>query len=135
MPEKIAGAERMAIVDKLEEVKWNKNYAIIADCAGAVEIRDMRKYGYNVRRSKKGTGSVIAGISQVRGYELFITKTSLNLKKGLENWYFKIDKNEKIIPEPSTHEADCLAALRYGVMGFANQQTAQQSRDWATMLP
>ena len=116
MPEKIHGAERISIVDQLEFVNHRKGQMIIADSAGATEIRDLRKYGYNVKGVKKGTGSVIAGINKVRGYNIFLTERSTNIKTGIEKWYWKVDANGKIIPEPDGHEPDGLAALRYVIM-------------------
>lgn len=116
MPEKIQGAERMAIVDQMELVKHPKGQQIIADSAGATEIRDLRKYGYEVRGVKKPAGSVIMGINKLRGYELLISSRSQTIKKGIEGFFFKVDLNGKIIPEPNSHEPDGLAALRYVCM-------------------
>jgi phage terminase large subunit len=116
MPEKINGAERMAIVDQLDYEKHNKGQLIIADSAGATEIKDMRKHGYNVRGVKKPAGSIVPGINKLRGYNIHLTKRSINMKNGIEKWFFKVDINSKIIPEPEGHEPDGLAALRYVVM-------------------
>ncbi len=116
LPEKLQGAERMAIVDKLEEVKHIKGQLIIADSAGRTEINDMRKHGYNVKGVKKYTGSVMIGTNKLRGYSIKISERSINLKKSIETYFFKIDSNGKIIPEPQGHEPDGLAALRYVVM-------------------
>jgi phage terminase large subunit len=116
MPEKIEGAERMAIVDQLELVNHRKGHLIIADSSGSTEIKDLRKHGYNIKGVKKGTGSVIAGINKVRGYNIFITERSINIKNGIEKWFWKVDINGKIIPEPDGHEPDGLAALRYVIM-------------------
>lgn len=100
MPEKIQGAERMAIVDQLASVKHPKGQLIIADSAGATEIRDMRKHGYEVKGVKKKAGSVIAGILKTKGYDIFITERSTGLKTGFEKWFWKVDMNGKIIPNP-----------------------------------
>lgn len=113
MPEKIRGAERMSIVDQLAFVNHPKGQPIIADSAGATEIRDMMRHGYNVRGVKKGPNSVIDGISKLRGYDIYITERSVNIKKGAESFFWKVDKNGKIIPEPDGHEPDGWAALRY----------------------
>lgn len=116
MPEKIKGAERMAIVDQLEYVKHPKGQLIIADSAGATEIADLRKYYYNVRGVKKTPGGQIDGINKLRSYNIYLTKRSTNVKNGIENWFWKVDRNGKIIPEPDGHEPDGLAALRYVIM-------------------
>ena len=116
MPEKIRGAERLSIVDQLEFVHHIKGHMIIADSAGATEIRDMMRHGYNVRGVKKGPGSEIAGINKLRGYDIYLTPRSINLKNGIEKFFWKVDNNGKIIPEPDGHEPDGLAALRYVIM-------------------
>ena len=118
MPEKIEGAERMGIVDQMELEKRNKGQLIIADSTGRTEIDDLKKYGYNVRGVKKKPGSQILGINKVRGYNIYLTKKSVNVKKGIESWFFKVDRNGEIIPEPEGHEPDGLAALRYVIMAF-----------------
>lgn len=116
MPEKIPGAERMAIVDQLNFVKHHKGHKIIADSAGKTEINDLTKYGYNVQGVKKVNGSIISGINKLRGYDINLTERSINLKNGIEKWFWKVDINGKIIPEPDGHEPDGLAALRYVIM-------------------
>lgn len=121
MPEKIAGAERMAIVDQMELIKFNKGQQIIADSSSRTSIDDLKKYGYNVRGVKKPKNGQIDGINKVRGYNIFLTKNSVNVKEGIEKWFFKIDKNGKIIPEPDGHEPDGLAALRYVIMEYSKE--------------
>jgi len=124
MPEKIKGSERQSIVDKMQEVNFQKGWLIVADSAGRNEIRDLNKYGYNVKGVSKPRNSIIEGIGKVRGYDLFLTKRSVNMKKGIESWFFKIDVNGKIVPEPEGHEPDGLAALRYAM------SVKQQSVTW-----
>ena len=116
LPERLEGAARMSIVDKLDEVQHTKGHLIIADSAGATEIKDIRKYKYNIRGVKKTPGSVMQGTNKLRGYNLFITPTSTNLKNGIEHFHFKVDHNGKIIPEIDGHEPDGIAALRYVIM-------------------
>jgi phage terminase large subunit len=116
MPEKIKGAERISIVDKVHQVKHLKGHLIIADSAGKKEIDDLKKYGYNIKGVKKYSGSVGVGIGILRSYNIFITERSVNLKNGIEKWFFKVDHNGKIIPEPDGHEPDGLAAIRYVMM-------------------
>ena len=122
MPEKIKGAERMAIVDMLEQVKHPRGQKIIADSAGATEIKDIRKHFYEIKGVKKSPGSVINGINKLRGFNIFISRDSVNIKKGIEGFYWQLDKNGKIIPEPDGHEPDGLAALRYVIMEYNRGQ-------------
>lgn len=123
MPEKIKGAERLAIVDQMDIVKHPKGQQIVGDSANRTEIDDLKKHSYNVKGVKKGPGSQIAGIKKARGYNLFLTRRSVNMKEGIEKWFFKVDRNGKIIPEPDGHEPDGLAALRYVIMEYDKQGT------------
>lgn len=116
MPEKIQGAERMSIVDELEFVNHPKGQMIIGDSASATSIRDISKHGYNIIGVKKPTKSVIEGINKLRGYDIYLTPRSINVKKGIEGFFWKVDINGKIIPEPDGHEPDGLAALRYVIL-------------------
>ena len=116
MPEKIPGAERNSIVDQMQIVNHSKGQMIIADSAGRTEINDLKKHGYNVQGVKKNPGSQISGINKLRAYDIFITERSQTLKSGVEKWFWKVDLNGKIIPEPQGHEPDGLAALRYVIM-------------------
>ncbi|MNK74003.1 Phage terminase large subunit [compost metagenome] len=118
MPEKITGAERFSIVDKMQEIGFEKNWQIGADSAGATEIKDMKKHGYNVFAVPKPAGSVIEGIKGLRTYKIHITMTSPNLKKDFERWFWKTLPDGTIVPEPEGHEPDGCAAARYGNMAM-----------------
>jgi len=113
MPEKIEGAERMAIVDRLEEIDFPKGWPIIGDSSGKTELKDMMKHGYNCRGVSKVKGSISTGIKRMRSYNLKVTNRSDRVKAGCESWFWKIDHNGKIVPEPDGHEPDELAAVRY----------------------
>lgn len=116
MPEKLEGTERMSIVDKMEEVKFPKGHLIIADSAGRKEILDLRKHGYNIHGIVKKPGGQKEGIKLVRGYNLFCTPRSTTFRTGCEMWFYKVDPNGKIIPEPEGHEPDDLVVVRYVMM-------------------
>lgn len=118
MPEKIQGAERMSIVDKMDELQFEKGWLIGADSSGATEIASLKKHKYNVYAVPKPSGSVIEGIKNLRTYKLHITLTSPNLKKCFESWFWKVGNDGVIIPEPDGHEPDGCAAARYGLMTF-----------------
>lgn len=95
------------------EIRSRKDWMIIGDSAGKAELIDLRKHGYEARGVKKKPGSIDVGIKRLRSYNLKITKRSTNLIKGAESWFWKVDSNGKIVPEPDGHEPDGLAASRY----------------------
>jgi len=47
---------------------------------------------------------------------IYISHRSQNIKKAIESYFWKVDQNDKIIPEPDGHEPDTLAAIRYSIM-------------------
>ena len=61
---------------------------------------------------------VYDGINKVKAYNIHITRRSTGLKKGMEQWFWKVDGNGKIVPEPQSHEPDGLAAIRYLMLYF-----------------
>lgn len=117
MAEKIEGAERMSIVDKLEQIGFNKNQMIIGDSSGATELKDLRIHGYNVRGVKKGPGSVMLGMKRLSAYDIKVTKRSVTTVHAFSNFLYDIDANGKVIPQPpKAHEPDPIAAVRYVAM-------------------
>lgn len=124
MPERIKGAERFCISDKMEEINFKKGWPISCDSSGATEIKDLKKHRYNAKGVEKGTGSVIKGIKKVKSYNIFVTRKSENLIKHFESWFWKVDHNGEIVAEPQGHEPDGLAATRYGVMGMNKTKTS-----------
>lgn len=127
MPEKIKGAERFCISDKMDEINFKKGWPISCDISGATEIKDLKKHGYNAKGVEKGTGSVIVGIKKMKSYNIFVTRKSENLIKDFESWFWKIDHNGNIVAEPKGHEPDGLAASRYGVMGLGKRKTTRMT--------
>ncbi|GAG25767.1 unnamed protein product, partial [marine sediment metagenome] len=117
------GANRMSVIDKMEAVNHPKGQLIWADSANKVNITDLRNHGYNVYPVKKYAGSIIDGIKMVQSFNLKITKRSTNIKKGCEQWFFKVDDNNKIIPEPDGHEPDQLAAIRYSMLMYKRKKS------------
>lgn len=91
-----------------------KEALIIADSAGKRTIGDLWDEGFNIERCRKGQDSVKHGIKTIRGYNIIVTKKSLNLQKALNNYHWSDSKNEI----PNHDWSDLLDALRYAVMYF-----------------
>jgi len=126
MPEKIAGAQRKAIVDQLDEISFPRGQIIIGDSAARTSINDINRHGYNIHPVVKHPGDVIEGLKLLRGYDIILTRRSVNMKAGIESYFWKVDRNGKIIPEPDGHEPDGIAATRYGVMTFGRKGGIRQ---------
>lgn len=118
IPEKLEGADRLSVVDMLDSIDFPKGQMMVGDTDGTVQIFDMRRHGYNIRAVSKPPGSQLRGIEKVKCYNIKLTKRSINIKKGIESWFRKVNKDGEIISEPQGHEPDGLAAIRYGVMTY-----------------
>lgn len=115
LPEKIEGAQRMSIVDKMEVIGFPKEQMIIGDSSGATELRDLGKHGYRVRGVSKT--KVLLGMKRLGIYDIKVTSRSVTTVKAFSNWLYDLDKNGKILPEPpKAHEPDTIAAARYVAM-------------------
>ena len=119
LPEKLEGAKRLSIVDRMDSLGFDKNWLIIGDSSGRTELIDLRKYGYNARGVKDKTGGIPIGIARLQSYNIKLTKRSTNIKKGMESWLRKVNDKGDIIPEPDGHEPDTLAAVRYVMLAKA----------------
>lgn len=89
---------------------------IIADAAHKRLINDLYQLGLNIRRSKKGAGSVAQGIKTIQGYELVVTKSSVNIIKSLNNYVWHNERSG--VPKHDfSHIPD---AFRYAAMDLIN---------------
>ena len=128
LPEKLEGAVRPSIVDRMDELEFQKNWPIGADSSGANEIADLRKHGYTVTGVKNKAGAQIKWTNKIRAHDIYVTEWSENVTKAMNTFLFKEDRNGNIIPEPQGHEPDPLAALRYGCMlGLVTNQNRRSS--------
>lgn len=62
---------------------------IIADSAHNRLINDLYHKGLNIRRCKKGAGSVLRRIKTVQGYTIIVDPDSTNIVKALNNFVWK----------------------------------------------
>ncbi len=99
------------------EEKDIKEKTIIADSEAPEKIDEMEKdYGYSyIEGANKGKGSVVAGINYIGGFELLITKSSTNIKREIEGYQHKKDKDGNIKEEPEKGVDHTMDAFRYVV--------------------
>lgn len=90
---------------------------IIADLAGKRTILDFKNKGLNIRKCKKGHGSVVDGIKHMLGYKLIVE--GKGLQKELNN-YVWLDKKGDYPIDDFNHLLD---ASRYAVMHLLKNTT------------
>ena len=82
------------------------------DSAQARLINDLYNHGLNIRRCKKGRGSVLRTINAVQGFTLVVTKESTDVHKALNNYVWH-DKRSGVPKNDFKHFPD---AIGYGAM-------------------
>ena len=88
---------------------------VVADSAEPKSIDEITAYGVNIIGSNKGKGSVLQGIQYVQDQKIFVTKRSTNIWHEQRNYLWLIDKDGKIINEPSPFLNHLMDAGRYGM--------------------
>lgn len=85
---------------------------IIGDAHAARLINDLYNRGINMRKCKKGHGSVARTINAVKGYTLIVTPESTDIHKALNNYVWH-DKRSGVPRNEFKHFPD---AIGYGAM-------------------
>jgi phage terminase large subunit len=118
-----SGITEPELVERLKEIYPNKSSILfIVDSAQASLIADMHAKGFYVMPANKAPHSVIAGINQVKAFNLFVTARSTNIIQELNNYSYKEDKFGRMLEDVVKAYDHALDAIRYGVFtyGFNN---------------
>lgn len=84
---------------------------IVADSAEPRLITELNQKGCNIVPTRKGQGSISAGIAILLDYELIVENNSINIVKELNNYVYA-DKGSKLFVDSFNHLID---AIRYNV--------------------
>lgn len=107
------------IVQVLHNNNVARGASIVCDSAEQKSIKEINNIGgYRAVPCTKGRGSVEAGITAVKAYNLNVTKGSLNVIEELRNYSWKRDQEGNYINTPVDRYNHALDALRYGVTTF-----------------
>lgn len=98
----------------LKEKKINQNL-IYCDAAEPKSIMELRQMDVAAKEATKGQGSVSAGISLLKEFEIVVSNESENLKKEQQFYFWEQRKDETIINVPIDKHNHLMDALRYAV--------------------
>jgi len=90
-----------------------KHTEIIADSAEPKSIEELRRLGWYVSPSKKGPDSIKHSIDILQRYKINITRNSVNLRKELERYKWRVDKAGKSLNQPVDTWNHLIDPLRY----------------------
>ena len=86
-----------------------------ADSAEPKSIEECRRQSLLIKSATKGQGSINAGISLLKEFEVYISRESLNLQKEYSGYYWEELKDGTIINKPVDKNNHLMDALRYAV--------------------
>ena len=100
----------------------SKTMPIIADSAEPKSIEELKRYGWNIKPTKKGRDSILYGISVVQAQdEMLITSSSTNLIKEFRNYTWDKDSEGNKTNKPIDKWNHALDAVRYYAMMKLNK--------------
>jgi phage terminase large subunit len=109
---------------KLADAGVNKNTEIIADSAEPKSIEELKRLGWNVKGANKGADSVKHSIDILRRYKINITRRSVNLRKELGRYKWRVDQSGKTINEPIDAWNHLIDPLRYVALNKLKTNTS-----------
>ena len=100
------------------------NGRIVGDSAEPKSIAELGAYGWQIEGAKKGPDSIRQSINNLKRYKLNITHRSVNLKKELNSYKYKLNKDGKLDNEPVDYLNHAIDALRYASLNILENPTS-----------
>lgn len=98
-----------------------RGFQVIADSAEPKSIEELRRLGVKIEPAMKGPDSIKNSIDILKRYTLNVTRGSVNLRKELNNYKWKVDKaTGKATNEPIDAFNHALDAVRYVALNRLN---------------
>lgn len=110
------GLLNVRISDLMRELGVNGR--IVADSAEPKSIAELGAYGWQIEGAKKGPDSIRQSINTLKRYKLNVTQRSSNLKKELNGYKWKQNKDGKLDNEPVDFLNHAIDALRYASLNI-----------------
>ena len=88
---------------------------VYADSAEPKSIEEIKRLGCWIKPAIKGQGSIMAGISPIKEFDVYAIDTSKNLMKEYHNYYWEELKDGTIINKPLDKMNHLQDSLRYAV--------------------
>ena len=107
------GLTNSDISARLKDAGLSKNTELIADSAEPKSIEELQRLGWNVKGAKKGPDSIQNSIDILKRYRINVTRRSVNLRKELDRYKWKVDRSGKTINEPVDTWNHLIDPLRY----------------------
>ena len=107
----------MLTADIINRLKSYKHLRVMSESADPRLVQEIKNAGILIYPVSKYPGSVSAGITQILGYSLKITRRSFNLLNERKNYTYMQDKDGRWTNIPIDAYNHCWDAIRYWVLG------------------
>lgn len=107
------------LIERMQQMELNTDKYMFCDSAEPNRIEEIRRAGFNARKSDK---DVTKGIDTVKSKKIYITKDSTNLLKEYKGYSWKTTSDDKILDEPVRLNDDLMCALRYGIYSYTKSK-------------
>lgn len=106
------------IINTIKQVNagLKRHFKVISESADPRLVQEIYNAGIDVHPVKKYAGSVLAGIQFMQGLKLVVCKNSFNVKKEVNNYTYRQDKDGHWLNEPIDAYNHALDAVRYVCM-------------------
>ena len=99
------------------------NTLIYGDSAEPKSIEELKRLGLWIKPATKGQGSINAGISLLKEFDVIVSQESKNLQKEYNSYYWTELKDGTIINKPVDRFNHLMDAIRYGVYSQYGKRT------------
>ena len=103
----------MLTADIISELKAKHVQRVVSESADPRLVEEIKNAGINIIPVEKGAGSVMAGITKMLEYRIFITRRSSNTIKEFKNYTYQQDKDGKWLNIPIDAFNHSIDSIRY----------------------
>ncbi|RCH53935.1 terminase [Mucilaginibacter hurinus] len=107
------GLTNTDIAKRLDELGVSRRTEIVADSAEPKSIEELRRLGWHVVKAQKGPDSVKNSIDILQRFKLNITRRSVNLRRELSSYKWRVDQSGRSLNEPVDRFNHLIDPLRY----------------------
>lgn len=116
------GLTNQDIADFLKKNNYHETL-IFADSAEPKSIEELKRLGLWIKPATKGQGSINAGISLLKEFEIFVSDKSKNIQQEYNSYFWTELKDGTIINKPVDKFNHSLDAIRYAVYSQYGKRT------------
>ena len=110
-------------------------WPVTADSSNPQAISYLKRHGFRVEPSVKGTGSIEEGITFLKSYDIVVHPRCPHVIDEMSAYSYEIDKNtEEILPVLADKKNHTIDSLRYAVEG-ERRSTYDSSLSWVGEWP